>query len=147
MSHVLRKPRDLTVYKEKESKGAAGAVLPRRTPVPAGGERARVVCVTFLRRETADGGGPAAQSLYYPLCRGWPRPEPPARWPTIQKQTTAWKGCSGEREHGNNSVTCVRTGPGLSFGRARVICVTSPGNRIWLASTGGWPGGEFSFLF
>ena len=146
MSHVLRKPRDLTVYKEKESKGAAGAVLPRRTPVPAGGERARVVCVTFLRRETADGG---AQQLRVSItrCVGAGRGQSPARWPTIQKQTTAWKGCSGEREHGNNSVTCVRTGPGLSFGRARVICVTSPGNRIWLASTGGWPGGEFSFLF
>lgn len=29
--------------------------------------------------------------------------------------TTSWKGCSGEREYGNDSVTCVRTGPVSAF--------------------------------
>ena len=58
-------------------------------------------------------------------------------------------GCSGEREHGNDSVTCVRTGPWVlpKGGALRAVCVMSPGNRIWLVSTGGWSGGEFSFLF
>lgn len=32
----------------------------------------------------------------------------------VRQNALSWKGCSGEREYGNDSVTCVRTGP-VSF--------------------------------
>ena len=54
-----------------------------------------------------------------------------------------------------NAVIIPRPASGLAPGRPPFSRgkapgsdrVTSPGNGIWLVSTGGWPGGELSFLF